>query len=442
MIKKKLYMYRSGFSVLLLTIIVCAVGVALALSALSSSTQVARTNVDTVNAATDESQARNCTEKVLAKLRLYKFYGGDETFSTEKCRVYTVTGTGIGTASVTAGSLTTVNGIGTQFTVDFAVGDIIAISGQPLRTISAIGSNTSLTVNLAYTAAVSSTTYGIPKPRTDNGTRLIQVKRGNKILETKIIQINPKIIIEYQKFVTSAFLDSNNPYIIDPLALRLWLKADRAESNNAQPVISIKNATDDIITFAQVSTTPTLAPTLITNAINNKPALRFDGIDDFLTGTATSIGNTTGLTVIVIGKSNSALTNQTYISKFNAPNNKREWRLQNDNFIATDLATAEQVSETVSFTNNTNTRILTARWAPSTASSININNTAAINATASFTNITSTDTPIIVGGQQQGGSVSGLFKGDIAEILVYQKRLSDAELNAINSYLNNKYRVY
>jgi hypothetical protein len=435
-------MYRSGFSVLLLTIIVCAVGVALALSALSSSTQVARTNVDTVNAATDESQARNCTEKVLAKLRLYKFYGGDETFSTEKCRVYTVTGTGIGTASVTAGSLTTVNGIGTQFTVDFAVGDIIAISGQPLRTISAIGSNTSLTVNLAYTAAVSSTTYGIPKPRTDNGTRLIQVKRGNKILETKIIQINPKIIIEYQKFVTSASLDSNNPYIIDPLALRLWLKADRAESNNAQPVISIKNATDDIITFAQVSTTPTLAPTLITNAINNKPALRFDGIDDFLTGTATSIGNATGLTVIVIGKSNSALTNQTYISKFNGPNNKREWRLQNDNFIATDLATAEQVSETVSFTNNTNTRILTARWAPSTASSININNTAAINATASFTNITSTDTPIIVGGQQQGGSVSGLFKGDIAEILVYQKRLSDAELNAINSYLNNKYRVY
>ena len=443
-------MYRSGFSVLLLTIIVCAVGASLALSALSSSTQVARTSINVADAVQDESQARNCTEKVLAKLRLYKFYGGDETFSTEKCRVYTVTGTGIGTASVTAGSLTTVNGIGTQFTVDFAVGDIIAISGQPLRTISAIGSNTSLTVDLAYTAAVSSTTYGIPKPRSDNGTRLIQVKRGNKILETKITQINPKIIIEYQKFVTSTSLDSNNPYIIDPLALRLWLKADRAESNNAQPIISIKNATDDIVDFAQVSTTPTFAPILITNAINNRPALRFDGIDDFLTGTATSIHNnnntasTGGLTVIVIGKSNSALTNpnQTYISKFNAPNNKREWRLQNDNFVATDLATAEQSSETVSLANNTNTRIIAARWAPSTASSININNTTADNAIASFANITNTNTPIIVGGQQQGGSVSGLFKGDIAEILVYQKRLSDAELNAINSYLNNKYRVY
>jgi hypothetical protein len=360
-------MYRSGFSVLLLTIIVSAVGVSLALSALNSSTQVARTNIDTANAATDESQARNCTEKVLAKLKLYKFYGGDETFVTEKCRVYTITGTG-------------------------------------------------------------------------NGTRLIQVKRGNKILETKITQINPKMIIEYQKFVTSTSLDSNNPYVIDPLALKLWFKADRAESNNGQPVISIKNATDDIINFAQIPASPNLAPILVTNAINNKPGLRFDGIDDFLIGATTSIGNTTGFTVTVVGKSIDISTNQTYISKFNAPNNKREWRLQNDNFIATDLATTEQANETVAFTNNTNLRIITARWAPSTTGSININNIAAINATASFSDITSTDAPIIVGAQQNG--LSGFFKGDIAEILVYSKKLSDSELNAVNTYLNNKYRVY
>jgi hypothetical protein len=360
-------MYRSGFSVLLLTITVCAVGVSLALSALSSSTQVAKTNIDTVSAATDESQARNCTEKVLAKLKLYKFYGGDETFVTEKCRVYTITGSG-------------------------------------------------------------------------NSTRLIQVKRGNKILETKITQINPKIIIEYQKFVTSTSLDSNNPYVIDSLALRLWLKADRAESNNGQSVIRIKNATDDLISFAQSPITPNFAPTLITNAINNRPALRFDGIDDFLTGTATSIGNTTGLTVIVVGKSIDISTNQTYISKFNASDNKREWRLQNDNFIATDIATAEQTNETVPFTNNTDLRIITARWAPSTTGSININNIAAINATASFSDITSTDTPIIVGAQQNG--LSGFFKGDIAEILVYSKKLSDSELIAVNTYFNTKYVIY
>jgi hypothetical protein len=369
-------MYRSGFSVLLLTIIVCAVGVALALSALSSSTQVARTNIDTANAATDESQARNCTEKVLAKLRVYSFYGGDETFPTEQCRVYT---------------------------------------------INRIYNNTT--------------------PPIETGEKIIQVKRGNKILETKIKQINPKVVIEYQKFVPLASLDSNNPYVIDPLTLKLWLKADRAESNNGQPVISIKNATDDIVTFNQVSTNPTLAPVLITNAINNRPALRFDGIDDFLIGTATSIGNTTGLTVIVVGKLNSVATNQTYISKFNALDDKREWRLQNNNFIATDIATAEQVNETVSFTPpNTNIAIITARWAPTTTSSININNIAPINANASFTDITSTDTPIIVGAQQNG--VNGFLNGDIAEILVFNKKLTDTELITVNTYLNTKYAVY
>jgi hypothetical protein len=364
-------MYRSGFSVLLLTIIVCAVGVALALSALSSSTQVARTNINITDAAEDESQARNCTEKILAKLKLYKFYSGDETFPTEECRVYTITGNG-------------------------------------------------------------------------NGERFIQVKRGDKILETKITQINPKIVIEYQKFITSTALDPNNPYIIDPLALRLWLKADRAEDNNGQPVVSIENATDYSGTFTQIPATPNLAPTLITNAINNRPALRFDGIDDFLTGSTPSIHSNTigtgGITVIIVGKSNSASTNQTYISKFNATANKREWRLQNDDFIATDIATAEQPNETVSFANNTNLRIITARWAPSTTSSLNINNIAPLNAIASFATITSTDTPIIVGAQQDG--INGFFSGDIAEILVYNKRLSDTELSSINNYLNTKYTIY
>ena len=163
-----------------------------------------------------------------------------------------------------------------------------------------------------------------------------------------------------------------------------------------------------------------------------------------MTGSTTSIHSNTigtgGITVIIVGRSNSASTNQTYISKFNATANKREWRLQNDDFIATDIATAEQPNETVSFTNNTNLRIITARWAPSTTSSININNIAPLNAIASFATISSTDTPIIVGAQQNG--INGFFSGDIAEILIYNKRLSDTELSSINNYLNTKYTIY
>lgn len=349
--------YKSGFSVMLLTIIISAVGVAVAISALSDSTQIARTNINVKDASISESKARGCVEKVFAKLRAYRFYGGDETF-TDGCRVYTISGTG-------------------------------------------------------------------------NSSGIIHTKVDSIILETKITQINPKIVIEYQKQITSAELDQNNPYVIDPLALRLWLKADRAEVNNGQPVLSVKNATDDLIDFAQKTDQSSRAPKLITNAINNRPALRFDGVDDFLTGTTTSIQNT-GLSVIVVGKiSNITNTDQTYISKFNTTN--QEWRLQNDEFNI--------VSNTLNFSNNnTIFNILSALWAPSNPQlSVAINNNTASTATGATT-IATTNEPIIVGANNQGSA--GFLDGDIAEILVYNKRLSTDELNKVRTYLNTKYIIY
>ena len=360
-------MYKSGYSVLLLTIIISVIGVTLAISALSNSTQIAKTNINITDAVLDKAKASSCVEKVFAKLRSYKFYGGDETFE-DGCRVYTISGMG-------------------------------------------------------------------------NSERIIHTKVDFTILETKIIQIQPTVVIDYQKQISNQELTQNqvnNPYLIDPLALRLWLKADRAETNNGQSVLSVKNATNDLINFAQVTTAPNLAPKLITNAINNRPALRFDGVDDFLTSTTTSIHTNNGLSIIVVGKANSTGNNQTYIGKFDATNNEREWRLQNDDFIATDLATAETANETVSFANNTNVRIISATWAPNQLASVNINSENAINATSPIVaDISTTTEPIIVGANAQGGA--GFLNGNIAEILVYNKKLSTEELNKIRTYLNTKY---
>lgn len=354
-------MYKSGYSVLLLTIIISTIGVALAVNALSNSTQIARTNINITDAVLNKSKASSCVEKVFSKLRAYKFYGGDETFE-DGCRVYTISGTG-------------------------------------------------------------------------NGTRTIHTKVDSTILETKIKQINPNIVIDYQKQITSAELNQiqeNNPYLIAPSALRLWLKADRAEANNGQPVLSVKNATDDLIDFAQVTTTPNLAPTFITNAINNMPALRFDGIDDFLTSTTTSIHTTNGLSIIVVGKtSNTESANQTYISKFNITN--KEWRLQNDEFNV--------VNDTLNFSNNnTNFNILSTLWEPSSPQlSLAINNNSPSIATGATT-IATTNEPIIVGANNQGST--GFLNGDIAEILVYNKKLTTTELDKVRTYMNNKYSIY
>lgn len=358
-------MYKSGYSVLLLTIIISTIGVALAISALSNSTQIARTNINITDVVLNKSKATSCVEKVFAKLKSYRFYGGDETFE-DGCRVYTISGIG-------------------------------------------------------------------------NSERVIHTKVGSSILETKIKQINPNIIIDYQKQITIEELmqaQGNNPYVIDPKALRLWLKADRAEANTNNPVFRVKNSTDDLIDFAQVTNTANLAPKLITNAINNRPALRFDGIDDFLTSTTSSIHTSDGLSVIVVGKTNNtANNNQTYIGKFDTTNNEREWRLQNDEFnVLND--TLSPTDDTTS----TNFKVLSALWSPtSTQMNLSINNSPETTSTAS-TSITNTTEPIIVGANLQGST--GFLNGDIAEILVYNKKLTTDELNKVRAYMNLKYDIY
>jgi type II secretory pathway pseudopilin PulG len=71
-----------------------------------------------------------------------------------------------GTATVTAGS-TSVTGSGTAFTTQFAVGDSIQTAGGQIRTITAIGSATSITVNQNWDS--TETSVGIGRIRVVNG---------------------------------------------------------------------------------------------------------------------------------------------------------------------------------------------------------------------------------------------------------------------------------
>jgi flagellar hook protein FlgE len=66
-------------------------------------------------------------------------------------------GTGALTGSIDPTASTTVTGVGTLFTKELAVGDQITVSGET-RTISAIASNTSLTVSAAFTDVANDTT--------------------------------------------------------------------------------------------------------------------------------------------------------------------------------------------------------------------------------------------------------------------------------------------
>jgi hypothetical protein len=98
------------------------------------------------------------------------------------------------------------------------------------------------------------------------------------------------------------------------------------------------------------------------------------------------------------------------------------------------------VNNTLNFSNaNTNFNILAALWSPTAPQlSLSINNNALSTITGA-TSIPETNEPIIVGSNSQGST--GFLNGDIAEILVYNKKLSTEELNTVRTYLSNKYNL-
>src|SRR5687767_11083756 len=78
--------------------------------------------------------------------------------------------------------------------------------------------------------------------------------------------------------------------------IKLWLKADAGVKLNGDRVTRWTDNADPATDATQK--TPTSQPVFVANALNGKPVLRFDGIDDALTISRAVNGNT-ALTVIL-----------------------------------------------------------------------------------------------------------------------------------------------
>lgn len=376
-------MYKSGYTVLLLTIIVSVIGTSLAISSLSVSTQIGKTSINITDSELDLSQARSCTDKVLAKLRAYMFYTGDETLMPENCRVLGITGTG-------------------------------------------------------------------------NTSRVIHVQKGDKILETKLSQINPTTIIEYQKPVDYTLNNGdsqardwnlNNPYLIANTNLTLWMKADLAQTNTGFPVSSLNDVSNTNTPFTQSNPSFTPRLNMISLSSSNptpRPVLSFDGIDDFLSGPTIPLhNNTNGLSVFIVGRANTLTANQTFIGKFDPAGNQREWRVQNTRFqVAENGATSNDVNESATVTASTTPQIITGIWTPAFPVQAFINNLAPTLGVININNITVSPGETTLIGAHQFPNPTNFLNGDIAEIIMFNTALSTEQREDILQYLNTKYAIY
>ena len=228
--------------------------------------------------------------------------------------------------------------------------------------------------------------------------------------------------------------------------LQLWLKADAGVTDDgAGNVLAWADQSSSPDAAAQIAGAPDVpnAPKLIANALNGKPVLRFDGNDDYL-----SIPDTAGLSIT------EDLTTF-FVVKFDDFSTYRAvWAKTNNNLPGpTDFYTLPgsgipQVyrgdgtgaglaafPSTVALTAGS---YITAGFGMEGATCTHL---VAGQVTSSGTlNVAEadSDTPLLIGTR---GDLFTKMKGDIAEILIYDRALTAAERTSVAVYLGQKYGI-
>ncbi len=111
---------------------------------------------------------------------LYVEYGGNVGIgtATPEANLAVAQGT-TGTGTVATNATVTLTGTSTQFLNTFKIGDTITVSGETVRTIATIPSDTSLTATVAFSTTASGLSYTLT-----GGTRMVVLGNGNVGIET------------------------------------------------------------------------------------------------------------------------------------------------------------------------------------------------------------------------------------------------------------------
>ena len=228
--------------------------------------------------------------------------------------------------------------------------------------------------------------------------------------------------------------------------LQLWLKADAGiTADGAGNVLSWADQSSSLDVATQIAGAPDAAnsPKRIANVLNGKPVLRFDGVDDYLSIPDTpSLSITGDLTTFFVVKFDDFTT-------FRAV-----WAKTNNNFPApTDFYTLPNSGIPQVY-----------RGSGSGAGLAPFPSTVALTAGAYLTvgfgmegttcthflggQVTSSgtldveeadsDSPLLIGTR---GDLFTKMKGDIAEILIYDRALTSGEKASVATYLGQKYGI-
>jgi hypothetical protein len=197
--------------------------------------------------------------------------------------------------------------------------------------------------------------------------------------------------------------------------------------------------------FDVIQATAGLRPLLKLNRLNGRPSILFDGVDDTLRKTTTTLGvSAPGLTVVCVYKAAGTPRGNMFGLVTSAGGVNRA-TIINDLTTSAQLTYGQRRLDADTSTLKETTGLLANTWRHVQVvwDVTNANLTGYINGSANTGgswltsgNFDSTNVNINI------SFISNWFAGEIAEIIVYEKALSSAERALIETYLRSKYAIY
>jgi PKD repeat protein len=219
--------------------------------------------------------------------------------------------------------------------------------------------------------------------------------------------------------------------------ISLWLRADAGVTTVSNAVSQWSDQSGMGLNVSQA--TAGNRPTLVNNvtSLNNRPAISFNGTSNFLTSSMNSGLANSSMTVFVIGSGGSQSTaNAVYYSI--GPVSSGFWltrRASNSRIGAYNNNQLVQGTLTNLPTSGYDFRLFGVRKSLGNALQIKVNGINEIVSTNTTAIGSFTDANIQIG----AGNSGSFLNGQIAEVLVYNRDLSDLELNQVEKYLMDKY---
>lgn len=224
------------------------------------------------------------------------------------------------------------------------------------------------------------------------------------------------------------------------LSPALWLRADSLSQSSGSPVSGWndesgqgKNATQG---------TSGNQPTFQANAINGKPAVRFDGTDDFLSMTSGFADFTQGMTVFVVAKPTAV---KAYARLFDFGNGMASSNVLMFRSASTDSLSFHSYTGGSLSTNLTATGMLDLNQShvfgyhqSGTTGKIYKDGRVVQTGTAAAIQNTSRGNNYLAKSNWTGDEY---FQGDISEVVIFNRALTESERAQVERYLEDKYSL-